>query len=73
MVVHRCLWTTPASAAQGPTRSARTRLVFQHRSTGHAQGTEERSTPMLWTILIVLIIIALVIWIVGRMRGGRGV
>lgn len=27
----------------------------------------------LWTILIVLVIIALVIWIVGRMRGGRGV
>ncbi len=27
---------------------------------------------MLWTILIVLLIIALVLFIVGRMRGGRG-
>jgi hypothetical protein len=27
----------------------------------------------LWTILIVLVIIALIIWIVGRLRGGRGV
>ena len=27
---------------------------------------------MLWTILVVLAIIALVIWIVGRVRGGRG-
>ncbi len=27
---------------------------------------------MLWTILVVLVIIALVIWIVGRVRGGRG-
>ena len=28
---------------------------------------------MLWTILIVLAIIALIVFIVGRMRGGRGV
>jgi hypothetical protein len=27
---------------------------------------------MLWTILIILVIIALVIFIVGRIRGGRG-
>jgi hypothetical protein len=30
-------------------------------------------TPMLWTILIVLAIIALVLFILGRVRGGRGV
>jgi len=28
---------------------------------------------MLWTILIVLAIIALIVFIVGRLRGGRGV
>jgi len=28
---------------------------------------------MLWTILIVLAIIALVLFILGRVRGGRGV
>ena len=28
---------------------------------------------MLWTILVVLLIIALVLFIVGRMRGRRGV
>jgi len=27
---------------------------------------------MLWTILIILAIIALVVFIVGRVRGGRG-
>ena len=27
---------------------------------------------MLWTILIILIIVALVIFILGRVRGGRG-
>jgi hypothetical protein len=48
---------------------------------GHRGGTGEALSlgpdrgrrTMLWTILIVLVIIALVIWIVGRMRGGRGV
>ncbi|GAB6983770.1 hypothetical protein [Nocardioides pyridinolyticus] len=33
----------------------------------------ERSDTMLWTILIVLAIIALVLFILGRVRGGRGV
>ena len=33
----------------------------------------ERSYPMLWTILIILAIIALVLFILGRVRGGRGV
>jgi len=28
---------------------------------------------MLWTILIVLVIIALIVFIVSRLRGGRGV
>ena len=28
-------------------------------------------TPMLWTILIILAIIALVLFILGRVRGGR--
>jgi len=28
---------------------------------------------MLWTILIILAIIALAIFIIGRVRGGRGV
>jgi len=28
---------------------------------------------MLWTILIILAIIALVLFILGRVRGGRGV
>lgn len=27
---------------------------------------------MLWTILVILVIVALVLFIVGRMRGGRG-
>jgi hypothetical protein len=27
---------------------------------------------MLWTILVILIIVALVIFILGRARGGRG-
>lgn len=27
---------------------------------------------MLWTILIILLIIALVLFIMGRVRGGRG-
>ena len=29
--------------------------------------------PMLWTILIVLVIIALALFIFSRLRGGRGV
>jgi hypothetical protein len=32
----------------------------------------ERSSPMLWTILIVLVIVALVLFILGRTRGRRG-
>jgi hypothetical protein len=32
-----------------------------------------RSLTMLWTILIILAIIALAIFIIGRVRGGRGV
>jgi hypothetical protein len=27
---------------------------------------------MLWTILIILVVIALVLFILGRVRGGRG-
>jgi hypothetical protein len=27
---------------------------------------------MLWTILIILVIVALVLFILGRVRGGRG-
>jgi hypothetical protein len=30
-------------------------------------------TPMLWTILIILAIVALALFILGRVRGGRGV
>ena len=30
-------------------------------------------SPMLWTILIILAIVALVLFILGRMRGRRGV
>lgn len=33
----------------------------------------DRSLTMLWTILVVLAIIALVLFILGRVRGGRGV
>jgi hypothetical protein len=33
----------------------------------------ERTTPMLWTILIILAIVALVLFILSRVRGGRGV
>ena len=36
-------------------------------------GSGERSLLMLWTILVVLAIIALVLFILGRVRGGRGV
>jgi hypothetical protein len=31
------------------------------------------TTAMLWTILVILLIIALVLFILGRVRGGRGV
>jgi hypothetical protein len=32
---------------------------------------DERSPPVLWTILIILLIIALVLFILSRVRGGR--
>ena len=32
-----------------------------------------REPPMLWTILIVLVIVALALFIFSRLRGGRGV
>jgi hypothetical protein len=32
-----------------------------------------RETIMLWTILIILAVVALAIWILGRVRGNRGV
>jgi hypothetical protein len=35
--------------------------------------TYRTESLMLWTILIILAIIALVIFIIGRVRGGRGV
>ena len=35
--------------------------------------TTGRTLPMLWTILIILAIVALVLFILGRVRGGRGV
>jgi hypothetical protein len=40
----------------------------RHEGATHQQGG---NTLMLWTILIVLAIIALIIFIVSRMRGGR--
>jgi hypothetical protein len=30
-------------------------------------------SPMLWTILIILAIVALVLFILGRMRGRKGI
>jgi len=38
-----------------------------------ASPSIERSHTMLWTILIVLAIVALVLFILARVRGGRGV
>jgi hypothetical protein len=35
--------------------------------------TNGRTIAMLWTILIILAIVALVLFILGRVRGGRGV
>ncbi|MFC6044744.1 hypothetical protein ACFP8W_14510 [Nocardioides hankookensis] len=35
--------------------------------------TNWREPTMLWTILIILAIVALVLFILGRVRGGRGV
>jgi hypothetical protein len=35
--------------------------------------TYRTESLMLWTILIILAIIALIIFIIGRVRGGRGV
>lgn len=32
-----------------------------------------RSFIMLWTILVILVIVALALFILGRVRGGRGV
>jgi len=32
-----------------------------------------RSLTMLWTILIILAIIALALFIIGKVRGGRGI
>jgi flagellar biogenesis protein FliO len=37
-----------------------------------APSTGRRPT-MLWTILIILLIIAVALWIFSRLRGGRGV
>lgn len=37
------------------------------------ESANQREIDMLWTILIVLAIIALVLFILGRVRGGRGV
>jgi hypothetical protein len=34
--------------------------------------TNGRNLAMLWTILIILAIVALVLFILGRVRGGRG-
>lgn len=39
--------------------------LLAHQSNG-------RSLTMLWTILIILAIVALVLFILGRVRGGRG-
>jgi hypothetical protein len=42
---------------------------------GHERSAPSNRTelPMLWTILIILAIVALVLFILGRVRGGRGV
>jgi hypothetical protein len=40
---------------------------------GTCLGPGERSLIVLWTILVVLVIVALVLFILGRVRGGRGV
>lgn len=51
-----------------------TPLVWERDRTGTSgqRHPTERSCTMLWTILIVVAIIALVIFILGRVRG-RGV
>ena len=41
-------------------------------ATTHTFPTE-RSLLMLWTILVILAIVALVLFILGRVRGRRGV
>jgi hypothetical protein len=38
-----------------------------------ARRHDPRESPMLWTILIVLVIIALALFIFSRLRGRRGV
>lgn len=40
--------------------------------TGRQPHRTERSPIMLWTILIILVIVALVLFILGRTRGRRG-
>jgi hypothetical protein len=42
-------------------------------SSGLRRIIYRRSLTMLWTILIILAIVALVLFILGRVRGGRGV
>jgi hypothetical protein len=36
-----------------------------------SRPSTERSLTMLWTILVILVIIALVVFILNRVRGGR--
>jgi hypothetical protein len=38
---------------------------------GSADPTNRKESAMLWTILIILVIIAVALFILGRVRGGR--
>ena len=49
------------------------RMRPRYRGGFASRTTSGGSHVMLWTILIVLAIIALVLFILGRMRGRRGV
>ncbi len=76
--------SSPALAPQPPcTRDAAVMFALLRRGNpfcgrcsapdrAHRPPTE-RSFTMLWTILIILAIVALVLFILGRVRGRRGV
>ena len=77
--------TTSRSSSSDVRRSRERSHLARHQVAGRQTGAErrtllgwrllpprERSLTMLWTILVVLAIIALVLFILGRVRGGRG-
>ncbi len=68
--LHKKKWGEDLQCQQGCA------AVGREHQTGarHDTATDYREDPlMLWTILIILAIVALVVFILGRARGGRGV